>query len=83
MANQTWAQFNRFRATDSFFGVVDKEGNWIDSAIQYSSAVALACMFVGEEPMTYPEINKVLVEHKLSIIHSDVLKLMYEAGVLK
>ncbi len=80
---QTWNDFNRFPHAMAFYGVVDAEGNWVDSASQYASAGALACMYVGEEPQTQSEISKVLAEHKLSIVHSDLLKVMFAAGLLK
>lgn len=81
---QTWNQFNRFPHAPAFFGVVDKEGCWVDSATSFAAACRLGCMYMGEHDRTeLAEMQTVLAVEKLSIVHSDLLKVMFAAGLLK
>jgi hypothetical protein len=70
----TWQQFNRFAHAAAFFAVVTKDGEWIDSAVSFQAAVQFACMYDGVEEVQ---------ETTSSIIHSSLLEVMWEAGLIK
>lgn len=89
MTMKSWEQFNRYsNHTDvGFWGCVDREGLWFDSSERFEVAIHWCCYFHGEFDLsTEQEREWFETEGKrlgLSIIHSDMLKQMYEKGLLK
>lgn len=84
-----WKEFNRLKAHDSFYGCVDRDGNWFDSSVMYTTAVHWCCMNAGASHATESyasEAEWMATEgEKLgySIIHSSMIKKMYEKGLIK
>jgi hypothetical protein len=96
MSKKSWDEFNRMRYEDgSFYGCVDKDGFWFDSSTNYIAAVYWCCMNAGWSCMKNGAPDFETIEEasewmrtegaKLgySIIHSDMLRKMYEAGLIK
>lgn len=83
---KTWEQFKRTRA-ETFYGCVDKEGNWFDSAEDYSTAVHWCVCHAGRTNVSAfweaAWMEEFAIQHGYSIVHSTLLKKMYEAGCLK
>jgi hypothetical protein len=84
MPKLTWNEFraHRFHACN-FFGVVDKEGNWVDSSIQFHTAVMFAAWHEGHTDVMSAEAVCLLNELQMSVVHSSMLEKMYEAGLVK
>lgn len=81
---QTWEQFNRFKVGgNDFYGVVSQSGEWIDSAMHYSSALALACQYTGEQQSDLLSMLEITRKAKLSLVHCSLLEIMYNAGILE
>lgn len=86
---KTWEEFNRFHnhTEEGFYGCVDKEGVWFDSSLSFEIAIHWCCYYYGEfELSSEQELEWLCTEGKklgVSIIHSDMLKQMYEKGLLK
>jgi hypothetical protein len=82
---QSWAHFNKFRhwpSPDGFYGVVTKEGEWVESSVSIQGAVANALMYLGTSPLDIAVDVEELQEAGISIVHSSLLQKMYEAGCL-
>lgn len=88
---KTWEEFNtRFRNIRdiepfNFYGCVDAEGNWFDSSESFEIAVHWCCYSAGEFDLTN-EIEWMSTEgvkRGYSVIHSSMLKQMYEKGLIK
>ena len=83
---KSWKEFKRTHA-EIFYGCVDKEGHWFDSAEDYSTAVHWCACYRGhtsESPMweaAWMEDNA--KDLGLSIIHSTLLEKMYGAGLIR
>ena len=87
----SWEDFCRYtpgRFGSPFYGCVDKDGKWFDSSERYEMAVHwCACMWdyelanaSGFDHVEFMEtIGK---ERGYSIVHSDTLRVMYEAGLI-
>lgn len=86
---KTWDEFNRYLSPDNseFWGCVDQDGTWFDSASLFETAIHWCCYYNGEfELSTEQEKKWFEIEGKkkgLSIIHSSMLQKMYEKGLLK
>jgi len=86
---KTWEEFNRYHNhTDAgFWGCVDRNGEWFDSSERFEVAIHWCCYYEGQfELSTEQEREWFETEGKklgLSIVHSDMLKQMYEKGLLK
>lgn len=85
-----WTEFNRFQTGASlpFYGCLDKDGVWFDSSLQFELAVHWVIMNeYGYSDMTMEEeirwMSNKGVELGYSIVHSDMIKKMYEAGMIK
>jgi len=86
---KTWQEFNRYyNHTDAgFWGCVASDGEWFDSASLFETAVHWCCYYHGQFELS-PEQEREWFETEgkrlgLSIIHSTMLKQMYEKGLLK
>jgi hypothetical protein len=84
---KSWAEFNRFKPNADFFGCIDAEGAWFDSADLFGTAIHFCCADAGvmglnieEEIEWMDEIGKA---KGYSIVHSTLLRRMYEAGLVK
>lgn len=84
LRKMSWDTFraHRFHSTE-FFGVVDSEGEWVDSAVAFDVAAHFACMLDGMHVHKPTEMLEHLRTSKLSIVHSSLLEKMYDAGLLK
>lgn len=86
---KTWNEFNRFHNHNDagFWGCVDKNGNWFDSASLFETAIHWCCYSVGLFGLsTEQEREWFETEGKklgFSIIHSEMLKQMHAGGILK
>jgi hypothetical protein len=87
MKKEQWSKFNRFHGSEDFYGCVDPEGNWFDSAESFEAALHWCCMCAGEYELDTVEELRWMADEGLkrgySIIHSTMLRKMYEAGLLK
>lgn len=82
-AKMTWDQFRESRFhSEVFFGVVTAAGEWVDSAVDFSTAAELACNAAGIFTDLLTDTIFVLNDLTHSIVHSSTLKRMYEAGLL-
>jgi hypothetical protein len=84
---KTWKDFNRFAGSDSFYGCVAPDGDWFDSALMFTNAIYHCCQHASEfELSTAQEMEWMNTEGRAlgySIIHSAMLKQMYEKGLIK
>lgn len=80
---KSWEEFKKRFHADVFFGVVTAEGEWVDSAIQFLTAAHFAAMHEGYHGQTAIESIAILDKLTNSVVHSSMLKQMYEAGLLK
>lgn len=83
---KTWQEFCRLRTDRPFWGCVSRDGYWFDSSERFEIAVHWCCYQFGQTDLTAEQEREWFeTEGKaagLSIIHSDMLKRMYEAGLL-
>jgi len=88
---KTWEEFNtRFRNIRNaepfnFYGCVDADGTWFDSSESFEIAVHWCCYEAGQFDLTN-EIEWMSTEgvkRGYSVIHSTMLKQMYEKGLIK
>lgn len=77
----------RLHTDKPFFGCVDREGHWFDSSESFEIAAHWCCYYAGaydlgpeQEVQWMSENGKKL---GLSIVHSDMLRKMWDAGLLK
>ena len=84
---QTWEEFNRMRGTEVFYGCVGPDGDWFDSGMAYSTAVSFCCAYAGKHGLSYRKeaewMNNEGAKLGYSVIHSSMLKQMYEKGLIK
>lgn len=93
MTTKTWEEFRRFQSLrsganpDDFYGCVDANGEWFDSAVTFDIAVHWCCYWVGQYDLSNDgEIEWMNTEGRklgYSIIHGTMLKQMYEKGLIK
>jgi hypothetical protein len=88
---KTWEEFNtRFTNVKgaepfNFYGCVNAEGEWFDSSDSFEIAVHWCCYSAGEFELDN-EIQWMTTEglkRGYSVIHSTMLKQMYEKGLIK
>ena len=81
----SWLRFHRFNGNTNFYGVVTKEGEWVDSSVTMPGALFNASQHAGisNDYETLDALMPVLQELGYSIIHDSVLEMMYISGVLK
>ena len=84
---KTWKEFNRMHSTDNFYGCVAPDGTWFDSGMTYTTAVTHCCYHEGQFDFSLQGealwMNARGTELGYSIIHSSMLKQMYEKGLIK
>jgi len=82
-----WKEFNRMHSTDNFYGCVGPDGKWFDSGMAYTTAVSFCCCNAGEFGMSIEEeahwMNEKGAKLGYSVIHSSMIKKMYEKGLIK
>ena len=84
-----WKEFSRMKSSDSFYGCIDRDGNWFDSSVNYTTAVHWCCMNAGASSATgsceseAQWMNTEGMRLGYSIVHSSMLEKMYEKGLLK
>lgn len=88
MSKKSWDKFNRMHGDDTFYGCVDKDGFWFDSSRQFEIAIHWCCMNAGAHGFNTLEKEAEWMRTEgaklgYSIIHSDMLRKMYEAGLIK
>lgn len=87
MSNKRGAMPQRMHTNSPFYGCVDADGVWFDSSMIFSTAVHWCCCAAGEcdlEPQQ--EIDWMTEDGRrlgYSVVHSDMLRKMWDAGVLK
>lgn len=87
---QTWKNFIRrfsigFNETyypRGFYAVVDKDGQWVDSARGLSAAVYNATQYLGAHGEDEKEDMQIVQSGCMSFIHSSQLKRLFEAGLV-
>ena len=94
-----WEKFNRFRTGEfhDFYGCVDSNGEWFDSALSFRAAVQHVAQYCGQHDLTFEQEIDLMCGSRLkgaiveledrkgtgcSIIHSSMLRKMHEAGLL-
>jgi hypothetical protein len=83
-----WSEFCRLHhhGPDGFFGCVDRHGVWFDSSESFHLAVHWCALQHGMSLETTEQeidwLNTAGRKLGLSIIHSDQLRKMYEAGLI-
>jgi hypothetical protein len=84
---KTWEEFNRMRSVDNFYGCVAPDGAWFDSGMCYTTAVTHCCYRENQFGLSVEgEAEWMNTEGQrlgYSIIHSTMLKQMFEKGLLK
>jgi len=88
---KTWAEFKKYERWDTnaldFYGCVDKDGSWFDSAKTFDIAVHFCCYWANEFDFTNDEelawMNTEGCKRGYSIIHGTMIKQMYEKGLIK
>ena len=84
---KTWEEFRR-TYHDSFYGCVNSEGEWFDSSELFNTAIHWCVMSatqgdsrgIADEVRWMDDVGSKL---GYSIVHSTMLKKMYEAGLIK
>ena len=84
---KTWEEFRRYHVSDNFFGCVAPDGTWFDSSEWFSTAVHWCAYYAGTFDLS-PEQEMMWMATSgkglgYSIIHSTMLKQMYEKGLIK
>lgn len=80
-----WAEFNRRHTDKPFYGCLDKNGEWFDSSDLFETA----CMWCAYSVGAFNQTNYALwmeeygIKYGFSIVHSDMLRRMYEVGLVK
>jgi hypothetical protein len=88
---KTWEEFNtrftNFRNAEpfNFYGCVNAEGEWFDSSESFEIAVHWCCCSAGQFDLTneLEWMSTEGVKRGYSVIHSSMLKQMYEKGLIK
>jgi len=84
---KTWEEFKRMHVSDNFYGCVAPDGLWFDSSESFAIAVHWCAYYAGEFDLSKAqEMQWMETEGKalgFSIIHSTMLKQMYEKGLIK
>jgi len=88
---KTWEEFKKYERWDTnaldFYGCVDKDGSWFDSAKTFDIAVHFCCYWANEFDFTNDEelawMNTEGCKRGMSIIHGTMIKQMYEKGLIK
>ena len=82
-----WDDFNRMHLTDNFYGCVAPDGLWFDSGMTYITAVTHCCYKEGRFDLSIAQEAEWMSTEgaKLgySVIHSGMIKQMYEKGLIK
>ena len=86
-----WEAFKRYEKYNgdalNFYGCVDKDGVWFDSAASFDVAVHFCCYEDGEFEFTNEQeiewMNTEGVKRGYSVIHGTMIKQMYEKGLIK
>jgi hypothetical protein len=82
-----WKEFNRMHGTEVFYGCVAPDGTWFDSGMVYTTAVTHCCYYAGQFDLSIEGealwMNTEGAKLGYSVIHSSMLKLMYEKGLIK
>lgn len=82
-----WDEFNRMRGTEVFYGCVAPDGTWFDSGMVYTTAVTHCCYHAGQFDLSIEGealwMNKEGAKLGYSVIHSSMIKQMYEKGLIK
>lgn len=80
-----WEEFTRLHTDKPFYGCVAKDGTWFDSSELFDTACQWCAHAVGafnqEDYAVWMGDNGPKLG--LSIIHSTMLRKMYEAGLIK
>jgi peptide methionine sulfoxide reductase MsrB len=84
---KSWAEFNRYKNHTNFYGCVNAEGEWFDSSENFDTAIHWCCYCAGEMDLSVQEEQDWMategLERGYSIVHSTLLRRMYEAGLIK
>jgi len=90
MSNWKQIRDRFFTGQDSpngFYGCVDKEGNWFDSALSFEIALHWCAMHAGQYDLSPMEeiawLRDEGIKLGFSIIHSSTLERMADKGLLK
>ena len=88
-----WSEFKKYQNMRhdqdplDFYGCVDKDGVWFDSAVWFDTAVHWCCMYQGVGNLTtHEELTWMNNEGRAlgySVIHGTMIKKMYEKGLIK
>jgi hypothetical protein len=82
-----WNEFNRMHGTEEFYGCIAPDGTWFDSGMMYTTAVSHCCYHKGEFDLSVEDealwMNDRGTTLGYSIIHSAMLKRMYEKGLIQ
>ena len=84
-----WEEFKKYERWDAneldFYGCVDKDGMWFDSAKTLDIAIHFCCYYAGEFDLTneLAWMDTEGVKRGYSIIHGTMIKQMYEKGLIK
>lgn len=81
----SWQQFDKTGGIfGDFFGIVDtRDGYWSDSALAYDTAITFCAAEDGIELDTFDDALKYMEKGHWAIVPSRMLRLMYEAGLIK
>lgn len=83
MSKRSWEEFNRFpQGGTEFFGIVNRDGEWVDSAKHFHAAMAFCCLADGVSTETVPDQLAHITEAGWSIVSGVMLRKMYEAGLI-
>jgi len=89
MAWEKFRKFQNFGSADSlnFYGCVNEEGVWFDSATSFDIAAHWCCYAYNQFDLTNEQeiewMNTEGMRLGLSIIHGSMIKRLYEAGLIK
>jgi hypothetical protein len=84
---KTWDKFSRYHVSDDFWGCVRPDGTWFDSSESFSTAIHWCC-YASDQYELSPaeEMEWFQTQGKVqgwSIIHGRMIRVMYEAGLIK
>lgn len=87
---KTWDEFKKYKRASpnalDFYGCVYKNGLWFDSSDSFEIAVHWCCYSAGQYGLSVEEEIKWIAteghERGYSILHGEILKQMYEKGLI-
>ena len=68
----------------SWWACIDREGNWVDSSMSFKTAVQWCAMDAGcAQDLSFDDMIDIITREGYTIVHSDWLPRLADAGLVK